>query len=212
MGQTAPEQIVAGLWQVEVPHPEWTEDEGGEEGWEQVVRWWAVRSAQGVVLVDPLIELWDSIDRLLVANGGCAGIVRTIHWHQRSVAEAAARYRAGVWARAPANDSQPRPYDHDLGDGDELFGALRAIDVERADEIALWLPGQSALLFGDAMLRRSAGELRICPDSWTQPKGGSARLRELLRPLTELPVQHVLVSHGPHVLGDGLEALRAAIA
>ena len=31
-------------------------------------------------------------------------------------------------------------FDHAVSDRDELFDRLRAIDVERADEIALWLP------------------------------------------------------------------------
>jgi hypothetical protein len=62
------------------------------------------------------------------------------------------------------------------------------------------------------MIRSGTGELRVCPDSWTQPKGGSARLRSLLADLTELAVEHVLVSHGPLVLGDGLASLRRAIA
>jgi glyoxylase-like metal-dependent hydrolase (beta-lactamase superfamily II) len=96
-------------------------------------------------------------------------------------------------------------------DGDELFDGLRATEVERADEIALWLPEQRALLFGDAMLRRDTGQLRVCPDSWLQPEGGPGRLREILRGLMALPVEHVLVAHGPLVLGDGAAALSGAL-
>jgi hypothetical protein len=59
--------------------------------------------------------------------------------------------------------------------------------------------------------RSGAGELRTCPDSWQQPSGGPARLRASLGGLAELPVEHVLVSHGPAVLGNGLVSLRAAI-
>ncbi len=77
------------------------------------------------------------------------------------------------------------------------------LSVERVDEIALWLPAQAALLFGDAMLRRATGQLRLCPNSWTQPNGGPARLRAVLGGLTRFPVEHVLVSHGPLVLGGG---------
>ena len=101
-------------------------------------------------------------------------------------------------------------FDRAVAEGDELFDGLRVFDVERADEIALWLPRQAALAFGDAMIRTSAGELRVCPDSWTQPAGGAARLRALLGALTELPVEHVLVAHGPLVLGGGGQSLRAA--
>jgi hypothetical protein len=100
--------------------------------------------------------------------------------------------------------------DHPVSDRDELFDGLRVIDVERADEIALWLPRQRALIFGDAMIRTRAGELSVCPESWTQPEGGPARLRFLLGALSSLPVEHVLVSHGPLVLGEGLVSLRNA--
>ena len=57
------------------------------------------------------------------------------------------------------------------------------MSVERADEIALWLPRQAALVFGDAMLRTSAGQLRVCPGSWTQPAGRKARHRAVRNPL-----------------------------
>lgn len=188
-------EVLRGLWRFESVHPEWTEEDGGgEEGWDPTVAWWAVAAQSGLVLIDPLVFDWPALDCLVEDRGGCAGIVRTCHWHQRSIAEAAARYEAEVWARS------------------ELPGELVAHDVERDDEIALWLPAQAALLFGDAMLRSAAGELQVCPDSWTQPEGGPARLRALLRDLAELPVEHVLASHGPLVLGDGRAALRAALA
>jgi hypothetical protein len=205
-------EILPGLWRFEAVHPDWTEEDGGEEGWDPLVAWFALRSAAGLVLIDPLVEDWPALDRLIDEVGGCAGVIRTIHWHQRSIDEAARRYEASVWAKPPPDGVQERPFDHPIHDGDELFGAVRAREVERADEIALWLPGQKALLFGDAMLRRSTGELHVCPESWLQPDGGPERLREILRGLTGLPVEHVLVAHGPLVLGDGAQALTSALA
>jgi hypothetical protein len=203
--------ILEGLWRFEAPHPEWTEDDGGEDGWERIVAWWAVARPGGIVLIDPLVEDWDALDQLIGARGGCAGVVRTIHWHQRSIPEVVERYGAEVWARGEGDGAGREPLHHPVADRAELFGGVLAIDLERADEIALWLPEQAALVFGDAMLRRPGGELRVCPDSWTQPPAGSARLRALLGALTELQVQHVLVSHGPLVLGDGAAALSAAL-
>jgi hypothetical protein len=93
-------QIIAGLWRFEALHPEWTEDEAGEDGWEQSVAWWAVAAPGGVVLIDPLVDDWEAVDRLVADEGGCSGVVRTCAWHQRSVAEVASRYDVGVWARA----------------------------------------------------------------------------------------------------------------
>jgi hypothetical protein len=203
-------EVIEGLWRFEALHPEWSEDEGGEEGWEQDVAWWAVAVSGGLVLIDPLVEDWDALDRLLDDHAGCAGVVRTCHWHQRSIAEVASRYHAEVWAKVHEARA-PLALDHAVNDQDEILGALQVFDVERADEMALWLPRQAALIFGDAMIRTRDGELRVCPESWTQPAGGAARLRKILSGLTALPVQHVLVSHGPGMNGDGAASLRAAV-
>lgn len=210
MTPVATSQIIEGLWRSEALLPDWTEPEGEEDGWEQSVAWWAVATPDGLVLIDPLVDDWDALDRLVAAGGGCAGIVRTCHWHQRSIVDVASRYDVGIWATLDPDGRVRYAVDHAVSDRDEPFDGLRAIAVERADEIALWLPRQRALVFGDAMIRTRAGELRVCPESWTQPEGGPARLRSLLGALSSLPVEHVLVSHGPLVLGDGLASLRRA--
>lgn len=209
----SPSQILDGVWRFEALHPEWTEDEGGEEGWEPAVAWWAIATAEGLALVDPLVSDWEALDELVVAHGGCPGIVRTCHWHERSIAEAARRYRAPVLAGRPVQDSTAPAPEREVRDRELLFGALIALHLGRIDELCLWLSDRDALLFGDAMLRRESGRLRVCPDSWLPSGGGQERLREILAGLAaELPVAHVLVSHGPHVAGDGLVALRAALA
>lgn len=202
-------QVVDGVWRYEAQHPEWTEDEGSGDGWDPVVGWWILATPVGLVLVDPLTDDWRELDRL-VEEHGCAGVVRTCHWHQRSVADAAGRYGVEVWAKAGGPDRGWPPLDRELADRQEVFRSITGFDVERDDELAVWFAPQRALIFGDAMLRRDEGQLRVCPESWTQPEGGHERLRSLLRELTELPVEHVLVSHGPLVLGGGLTALRAA--
>lgn len=212
MKQASGETVLEGLWRFAARHPEWTEDEGGAEGWEPNVGWWAVDSTAGLLLVDPLVTDWAVLDRLVDAQGGCGGILRTCHWHQRSIAEAAGRYGCEVWAKPPPDGVARHHYDHPTVSGLQAVGGVLAFDVERGDEIALWLPGHHALAFGDAMLRRDAGALMTCPPSWLQPEGGPARLRAVLAGLLELPIEHVLVSHGPLVLGGGAAALRAAIA
>jgi len=204
-------EVLPGLWQFSAQHPDWTEEDGGADGWDPLVAWWALSTSRGLLLIDPLITDWASLDRLVAAQGGCAGIVRTIHWHERSVASAAARYSASVWAMPSSELESPQPFDHSLCDHEELWDGIQAFFLERDDEIALWLPEQAALVFGDAMLRGDGGQLRLCPDSWTQPAGGAGRLRELLTALTELPVEHVLVAHGPLVIGGGAQPLQAAL-
>ncbi|HEY1713797.1 MAG TPA: hypothetical protein VGG07_12895 [Solirubrobacteraceae bacterium] len=210
MAESSSRQIIAGLWQFEALLPDWTEADNDEDGWEQNVAWWAVEAPGGLILIDPLIDDWHALDRLVADGGGCAGVVRTCHWHQRSIVEVASRYDAGVWARPNPDGEAGRAFDHAVNDRDEPFDGVRVLDVERADEIALWLPQRRALVFGDAMIRTRAGELRVCPETWTQPEGGPTRLRSLLGALSSLPVDHVLVSHGPLVMGNGLADLRTA--
>ncbi len=203
-------EVLPGLWRYTAIHPEWNEDEGGEDGWEPQVAWHAVASEAGLVLIDPLVTDWTVLDELVSAHDGCAGIMRTCHWHERNIADAARRYGTDVWARPASSSEIDKPFDHAVADGDAPFG-MRVIDIERIDEVGLWLEAQRALVFGDAMIRRESGELRMCPPSWTQPPGGREQLREALSGLTALPVAHVLVSHGPLVLGDGLPSLTAAV-
>jgi len=76
---------------------------------------------------------------------------------------------------------------------------LRVIDVERADEIALWLPRQRALVFGDAMIRTQAGDRSR--DSVTKPRptrdaDKSRRDRRRRRGCLVLAVSRNLASSG----------------
>lgn len=202
------EEILPGLWRLTAVHPEWEEG----EDWDAEVAWWALHGPDGLVLIDPLVDGWEALDELVQGAGGCAGIIRTLHYHERSIPEAAARYRAEVWARRPPPPISAGPLDHAVPDAAALPGGVQATPLVRDDELALWLPAQRALAFGDAMLRDPDGQLSMCPDSWLARVGGPARLRQDLIPLLSLEPRHVLVSHGPLVLGDGAEAMSRALA
>jgi hypothetical protein len=164
MSESTVGEIIEGLWRFEALLPEWTEEESDEDGWEQSVAWWVIETPGGLVLVDPLVGDWEALDRLLADRGGGAGAIRTCHRHQRSIPEARNRYNAPVWwARCDSGGRAHHAFDLAVTDRDQLFDAVVVLDVERADEIALWLPRQAALVFGDAMLRTSTGQLRVCP-------------------------------------------------
>lgn len=205
---SAAEEILAGLWRFTAVHPEWEEG----EDWDPEVAWWAVLGPDGLVLIDPLVEDWDELDRLVGLAGGCPGIIRTLHFHERSIPEASRRYGAEVWARTPPPGVPEKPLHHRIDGEQPLPGALHAFDVLRDDEVGVWLPEQRALAFGDAVLRESDGSLTMCPESWVTRSGGRDRLRQALTPLLELQPVHVLVSHGPLVLGEGSEAMAHALA
>jgi hypothetical protein len=67
------------------------------------------------------------------------------------------------------------------------------------------------LLGAGAKPRPTDDPLRLCPQRWL---GGAANLEELrasLRPLLDLPVEQVLVSHGAPVTSGGAAALAAIL-
>ena len=77
-----------------------------------------------------------------------------------------------------------------------------------------WLAEHRALVPGDRIIGAEGGGLRTCPESWLGylPSGLSvAKLRDRLRPLLELPIEAVLVSHGDPVLRAGRAALARAL-
>jgi glyoxylase-like metal-dependent hydrolase (beta-lactamase superfamily II) len=160
------------------------------------------------VLLDPLEPPPDvrDADHVLV----------TVYWHGRSTEEVGAKR---VWASA--RSAQPlRNRGIDVTDvfraGDELPGGIQAFQTPRAAEVVYWLPEQHALAVGDVLLgagakpRPTDDPLRLCPERWLG-KGAHDDLRASLRPLLDLPLERVLVSHGRPLLSDGREALAAVL-
>jgi glyoxylase-like metal-dependent hydrolase (beta-lactamase superfamily II) len=82
----------------------------------------------------------------------------------------------------------------------------------RGAEVVLWLPARRSLVFGDVLLGAGSNRVGLCPESWLPDGTTVADLRLALRPLLELPVERLLVSHGEPVLRDGAAALRQALA
>ena len=187
-----------GLWRWTTPHPEWKP--GG--GWEQEVGCVYWEAADAVVLVDPLVPLEDAerarfleaLDRDVDRLGRPVFILLTCHWHERSAAELAERY--GGTVRREASDVLP------VGVG--------AIEAPCGPETVYWLEHAAAVVPGDVLLGRRGG-VELCPASWLA-SGTKADLARELRPLLDLPVERVLVSHGEPVLSDGLAALERALA
>ena len=152
-----------------------------------------------VVLIDPLLPSVERERFLEWLDARVAGrpvsILTTIHWHRRDRCELAERYRANttrVWNYVPAGVQQ-RPL---RGAGETLF----------------WLPAVAALVAGDRLIGADGG-VRVCPQSWLEDvRANRADVAGLLRPLLELPIERVLVSHGEPVLRQGHAALEEAIA
>jgi hypothetical protein len=159
--------------------------------WPQLVGCVAVDLGEEVVFVDPLVPeaLWPRLDELVA--GRRAHALTTVASHRRSAKEVLERYG---------------------GTTDPPAGVVPAAVPAREQEY--WLPAFRALVVGDRVIGDGRGGLRLCPESWLRSGTRPVSVVELaqgLRPLLELPIELVLVSHGEPVLTAGREALGRAL-
>ena len=132
------------------------------------------------------------------AHGQPVRVLTTIGFHRRSRDEVVRRLGA-MTSRAKAS----------------LPEGVETITIRRAGETMVWLPELRTLVSGDRLLGDDAGGLRMCPPGWLrylEPGLSHDELRDALRPLLELPVEMVLVSHGEPVLRNGRAAIERALS
>jgi glyoxylase-like metal-dependent hydrolase (beta-lactamase superfamily II) len=207
-----------GLWRWTGLHPDWTPAEGGPEGWEREVGCVYCEADDAVVLVDPLVppedrdRFWAALDRDVERAGRPVHVLLTVFWHARSAREIADRYGGEIWAHEQVLKLDQREVEptRTFAFGDALPGGVDARDAARLDEAVFWLPRHRALVFGDVVLGAADG-VRLCPASWRSGSDDS-ELKEALRPLLQLPVELLLVSHDQPVLEGGREALARALS
>jgi hypothetical protein len=193
-------EIRPGLYRWTAPHPDYEPEPEPESpaDWPELVGCVAYKAPDALVLIDPLVpdELWPALDHL--AEGRRVAVLTTIGFHRRSRDAVAARYGAST---SRAKKTLPR--------------GVETIPIPGAGETMIWIPEHAALVPGDRLLGGRDGGLRVCPDSWLRylTSGMTGKeLREALRPLLELPIELVLVSHGEPVLSGGRDALARALA
>jgi len=193
-------ELRPGLWTWAAPHPTWTPEQGGPEGWEREVRSYALDAGDCLVLVDPLVE---PSPVATLADRRPLVILLTCYWHRRSTAEL---------VQAPATDLgelgvPALPYEL----GDDLPGDVEPYPGAYPNECTLWIRGHRALVAGDVFLGGERG-FRVLPDSWLGDGVTSESVRESLRPLLELPLELLLLTHGDPVERDALGTMRRALS
>ena len=191
-------ELATGLWYWTGRHPGWTPADGGPDGWDQEVGCYFYDGPDAICLFDPLIPMEDrdrffeALDRDVEQAEKPVRILLTVDAHRRSAADLAERH---VIDPPPLPPERPR-----LAAGVEIA-------AEAAGEFVFWLPEHRALVAGDLIIGRAHG-LEV-PRAWLEDRYEEAV--ERLRPLLDLPVDRVLVTHGEPVLEDGLEALERAL-
>ena len=191
-------EITPGLRRWTAFHDHWEEDVGSL----------AVQTSDGLVLIDPI----DPPNEVAAADH----VLITVYWHGRSTGTLGAKR---VWASARSErplKSRGIEVTDPFRAGNALPGGIRAFQTARSAEVVYWLPDQRAVVVGDVLLgagakpRPTSDPLRLCPERWLG-KGTHDDLRSTLRPLLDLPVERVLVSHGEPILSGGKQALAAAL-
>jgi hypothetical protein len=197
-------ELRPGLFRWTAIHPEAVPEPttGSPDDWGPDVGSVAYAARDALVLVDPLVpdngpRLQEELDELVRSHGRRVAILTTLQFHRRSRDKLAERYGAST-SRARAT----------------LPEGVETAIVRRGGETMVWFPEPRALVPGDRLLGDDAGGLRLCPDSWLRYLPSRMRqpeLRRALRPLLELPVELVLVSHGEPVLEKGRAVIAAAL-
>jgi glyoxylase-like metal-dependent hydrolase (beta-lactamase superfamily II) len=204
-------EVAPGLWIWSAYHDSWKENVGSVY----------CETDDGVALIDPLVptddaeRFWRALDRDVERAGGAVHVLLTVFWHARSAGAVAERYGARTWvprrSRGPVTRRGIAVTDP-FRPGDELPGGIEAFPTARSNEVVYWLPRHRALVPGDVLLGADTGGVRLCPPSWLPASTSRDDLAGSLRPLLELPISRILVSHGEPVLRGGRKALAAALS
>ena len=203
------EELAHGLWRFTARHPDWHPRGFGDE-----VAGFAVRDADGLVLIDPLVDDGADLDALDALVDGPVTIFVTIPYHARSAGELARRWKhvEVLGHGAVARKLPPATPFRAVSPGEPLphGAAVLPIGRPRRQELPVHLPRARALAFGDAVVGADGG-LRVWIQGDPRPGWYAERFAPTLEPLAALDVDRVLVTHGPPVLRDGARALRAAL-
>lgn len=217
-------ELSPGLWHWQARHPEWQ----SSEPWDPNVSSYAIDDGERLLLFDPL-GVPSEIEGLSAERE--TAIVLTAPWHERDSEQLVQRLGVPVYTPLPdsaqylmetygvtaeqAGDGSPdvvwllrenkgeaRPY----AAGDRLPFGADVFPGHKTNDTVLWLESHGAVISGDTLVDFGNG-LEI-NQRWLRPGITRERIAAGLRPLLDLPVEHVLPTHG---VPTDLEALERAL-
>jgi glyoxylase-like metal-dependent hydrolase (beta-lactamase superfamily II) len=205
-------ELGSGLWHWQARHSEWRET----EPWDPNVSSYAIDDGERLLLFDPLGVPRELID---MAAARETAIVLTAPWHERDAESLVEQLGAPVYTPLPdsaqflmdtygitaeqAGDGSPdvlwllrenkgeaRPYEA----GDKLPFGADVFPGHKLNDTVLWIESKRAVISGDTLVDFGQG-LEI-NERWLRPGVTREEVAAGLRPLLELPVEHVLATHG----------------
>ena len=196
-------EVAPGLWYWTAPHPAWHT----ACDWPEDVGCVCYRTSEAAVLIDPLLPhddeeaFWQFVDGLQLP----VEVLLTAPWHRRDAYRVADRCRTTVWAHEDA----ARRIDFPTR-SDELPPSVEAFVPDGDDEgqVAFHLPEHETLVVAEFFVGTEDG-LKLNPSPALRDHDAFHRS---IRKLLDLPIERVLVAHGPPTFADGRRRLEEALA
>ncbi len=141
-------------------------------------------------------------------RGRPVAIILTNVHHGRSSRALAERFEAGVLIHAADASGVDAPVAGTFTGGASLPAGLTAVEVagsKSPGETALHVPAARALILGDALIGRPAGEVSLLPPDKIPDRQAA---REGIRRLLDLPFEALLVGDGTCIPRGGPAAVR----
>jgi glyoxylase-like metal-dependent hydrolase (beta-lactamase superfamily II) len=204
-------ELGPGLWHWTAPHPAWE----ASEPWDKDVSSYAIDDGGRLLLFDPL-GVPPEIEALAADHE--TAIVLTAPWHERDAQSLVERLGVPVYTPLPDTaEDLLRLYDFTAPDGwvspdvrwlregeadeahwyaagDRLPIGVEAFPGQKRNDLVLWIESHGAVVAGDTLADFGDGP-QINP-RWLGTGVTREQVVDGLLPLLELPVEHLLETHG----------------
>ena len=204
-------ELATGLWHWTASHPGW---EDGEP-WDPNVSSYAIDDGERLLLFDP-IGVPAEIEALAAERETV--IVLTAPWHERDSQSLVQRLGAPVYTPAAdtaeelmaewnltaeqVGDGSPdvkwlrdgEGEAHWYSAGEQLPFGIQVFPGHKRNDHVLWIESRRAVVVGDTIA--DLGEGLQINERWLKGDVTRESVAEGLRPLLELPVEHLLPAHG----------------
>ena len=189
-------EVATGVWHWQAPHPEWSDSD-----WPQMVSSYAIDDGERLLLFDPIAAPDELLSR---AETREVMVVLTNPWHERDTRALVEKHNLPVFFTDPEGSpdvawllsgeiGEPHLY---AADEDLPAGVDAAFPGRQPNDLVLWIANRRAVVAGDTLVDFGDGLEIHEPWLWTTTR---EQVVSRLRPLLDLPVEHVLATHGgPH--------------
>jgi glyoxylase-like metal-dependent hydrolase (beta-lactamase superfamily II) len=184
------------VWHWQAPHPEWE-----DSVWPQVVSSYAIDDGERLLLFDPIATPEEIVTS---ADGRELVVVLTNPWHERDTRALVEKHNPRVFVTQPEAGSPDLEWllSGEAGDpqlyspgGSLPEGVEAAFPGREPNDVVLWVASRRAIVAGDTLV--DFGDGLMIHEPWLSTS--REEVVDQLLPLLDLPVEHVLATHGgPH--------------